>query len=248
MGSGICGVGGILDIPLPKHLIDDPCMIFFMGSTGVFGYTGLTQSDKNKLLYWSIWHTDLPEHGKKPDLDVLQREMYERHHDWTDSMIAKCLEHSKPDNIYPVFVMPELPHWGRDGCVLVGDAAHALPPRTGQGSSQAFEDAQTLSLMLAGFLKRHPRDLNKAISRSVSGLYKVRHARVYHMRAKAMAWKDPEMPMPWWKTLLLYTFLVVYVKIQYLMSFFDGGNVEWDLQGHVKKYFEAEDRVDAGKE
>lgn len=222
-------------------------MVFFMGSTGVFGYTGLTQSDKNKLLYWSIWHTDLPERGQKPDIDVLQKEMHERHHNWTDPMIAKCLKHSKPDNVYPVFVMPELPHWGRDGCVLVGDAAHALPPRTGQGSSQAFEDAQTLSLLLAGNLERQPEDLSEVISRSISGLYDIRHKRVYYMRAKAMAWKDPEMPMPWWKTCLLYAFLFVYVKVQYLLSFFDGGNVNWDLRGHVKAYFEAQDRDHVAK-
>lgn len=221
--------------------------MFFMGARGHFGYTGLSQSDKNKVLYWSIWHTDLPEHGKKPDIDKLTKELHERHHDWADPMITKCLQQGKPDNIYPIFVLPELPHWGRDGCVLVGDAAHALPPNTGQGSSQAFEDAQTLSLLLAGNMERHPGDLNEAISRSIRGLYKVRSKRVYYMRAKAMAWKDPELPMPWWKTMLLYAFLVVHVKVRYLLSFFDGGYVDWDLKGHVKAHFEAEDQVSAGK-
>lgn len=243
--SGICGVGGILNIPLPQHILDDPCMVFFMGSTGVFGYTGLTQSNKSQLLYWSIWDTDLPERDRKPDIERLQKDLRERHGDWTDPMIAECLKNSRPDNIYPVFVMPELPHWGRDGCVLVGDAAHTLPPRTGQGSSQAFEDAQTLALLLAGSSKNHSNDLSTAISRSITSFYEIRHKRVYHMRAKAMAWKDPKMPMAWWQTVLLYAFLTVYVKVQYLLSFFDGGNVSWDVEGNVKSFLEREEKAGA---
>lgn len=49
--SGICAVGGVLDVPLPRHLLDNPSMLFFMGSAGVFVYSRLTQSDENKLLY-----------------------------------------------------------------------------------------------------------------------------------------------------------------------------------------------------
>src|SRR5450755_2516121 len=33
--------------------------------------------------------------------------------------------------------------------VLIGDAAHAIPPTGGQGAAQAFEDAQTLAYALA---------------------------------------------------------------------------------------------------
>jgi len=41
-------------------------------------------------------------------------------------------------------------HWSVNGrTVLVGDAAHASVPHTGQGSSQALEDAETLSFILA---------------------------------------------------------------------------------------------------
>ena len=48
-------------------------------------------------------------------------------------MIARCLERAEIDNIYPIFYMPDLPRWGRDRCVLVWDAAHAMTPATGQG-------------------------------------------------------------------------------------------------------------------
>ncbi|KAI1253439.1 hypothetical protein MGN70_005647 [Eutypa lata] len=58
---------GVLDIPLPRHLIENPSMVFSMGPTGVFGYTGLTQADQNKLLYWSVYETALPDRDAKLD-------------------------------------------------------------------------------------------------------------------------------------------------------------------------------------
>ena len=33
--------------------------------------------------------------------------------------------------------------------ILLGDAAHAIPPTAGQGASQVFEDASSLSLLLS---------------------------------------------------------------------------------------------------
>ena len=57
------------------------------------------------------------------------------------------------ESIYPTWVLEKLPHWGENGIVLIGDAAHALDPTTGQGASQAFEDSQTLALLLKEVLQ-----------------------------------------------------------------------------------------------
>ncbi|KAK5230986.1 hypothetical protein LTR47_001167 [Exophiala xenobiotica] len=54
---------------------------------------------------------------------------------------------------YPTYTTPELPYWHVGGrAILIGDAAHALQPSSGQGASQALEDAEALSLLLAHFL------------------------------------------------------------------------------------------------
>jgi len=43
---------------------------------------------------------------------------------------------------------PSVPHWHRDRIVLVGDAAHAASPTSGQGASLAIEDALVLAKAL----------------------------------------------------------------------------------------------------
>jgi 2-polyprenyl-6-methoxyphenol hydroxylase-like FAD-dependent oxidoreductase len=54
------------------------------------------------------------------------------------------------DNTYD---LPHVPHWTRDGLVVVGDAAHAPSPSSGQGASMALEDA----VVLATSIRDHAR-------------------------------------------------------------------------------------------
>lgn len=43
---------------------------------------------------------------------------------------------------------PRVPTWHRDGMIIIGDAAHATSPASGQGASMALEDAVTLAKCL----------------------------------------------------------------------------------------------------
>ena len=49
---------------------------------------------------------------------------------------------------FPVFDMPVVPIWHRDRMVIIGDAAHATSPSSGQGASMAIEDAIVLAKCL----------------------------------------------------------------------------------------------------
>lgn len=44
--------------------------------------------------------------------------------------------------------LPDLPTWHRDGMLVIGDAAHAASPATGQGASMALEDTVILAKAL----------------------------------------------------------------------------------------------------
>lgn len=48
----------------------------------------------------------------------------------------------------PVHTVPRLPRWHRDRMIVVGDAAHAPSPSSGQGASLAIEDAVVLAQRL----------------------------------------------------------------------------------------------------
>lgn len=48
--------------------------------------------------------------------------------------------------------------WHKDNLIVIGDAAHASLPTSGQGACQALEDAWRL----ANFLHDHPHDIQKA--------------------------------------------------------------------------------------
>ncbi|KAJ5266457.1 hypothetical protein N7478_009265 [Penicillium angulare] len=54
-------------------------------------------------------------------------------------------------NLWPFYVVPKLDTWASKNSrvVILGDAAHAIPPSAGQGINQAFEDVYTYALVLS---------------------------------------------------------------------------------------------------
>lgn len=129
-------------------------MVFTFGRTGFFGYASGSPASANALMWWSTFETDLIPSKTDLDVDEIKAKMKERHGNWADPVVRDIVSKAEVQSIYPTWVLPDLPHWGENGIVLVGDAAHAMSPTTGQGASQALEDAQTLSLLLAETLKR----------------------------------------------------------------------------------------------
>jgi 2-polyprenyl-6-methoxyphenol hydroxylase-like FAD-dependent oxidoreductase len=72
---------------------------------------------------------------------------------WPD-VVQSALEDINPDtlNMWVFYAIPRLENWTsqqHQRVVILGDAAHAIPPTTGNGASQAFEDVMSLSLLLA---------------------------------------------------------------------------------------------------
>ncbi|WP_115787188.1 FAD-dependent oxidoreductase [Arthrobacter silvisoli] len=63
---------------------------------------------------------------------------------------------------YSTSDFPGIPRWHRGGLVLVGDAAHAASPSSGQGASMAVEDAVALGRSLRGV---STEDIPGALSR-----------------------------------------------------------------------------------
>lgn len=71
--------------------------------------------------------------------------------DWPD-VVQSALENAMEEkvNTWPFYTVPLLENWASPGrrVIVLGDAAHAIPPTTGQGVNQAFEDIYSLGLLL----------------------------------------------------------------------------------------------------
>ncbi len=73
--------------------------------------------------------------------------------------------------------IPDLPTWHTDRVLLIGDAAHCIPPYSGQGSAQAFEDAGYLARLL-----NEPTALAYGYAAAFKHFEKVRKQRFQHVR------------------------------------------------------------------
>jgi len=74
-------------------------------------------------------------------------------------------------------MIPDLPTWHADRVLLIGDAAHCIPPYSGQGAAQAFEDAGYLARLLAD-----ETSLNNGYSAIFAHFEKIRKKRFAHVR------------------------------------------------------------------
>lgn len=87
--------------------------------------------------------------------DLFQIKMNE----WPD-IVRSALEDINPETIsmWPFYLVPRLDQWAsaRGRVIILGDAAHAIPPTAGQGVNQAFEDTYTLALLLSKQSSRIP--------------------------------------------------------------------------------------------
>ena len=95
------------------------------------------------------------------DRSAALKALIARHRNWKNPTVQAILTYAEKtggiDGFWPTWTTPELPTWGKNGrVVLVGDAAHALQPSSGQGACQGLEDAEGLALLLWHYLTVSP--------------------------------------------------------------------------------------------
>lgn len=166
--EGLSGVGGFIDSSV---LTGSGCvpgtMNLVFGPNGFFGY-GIIDSEKGKDgeiissktgAWWSTYHEAKCPEKKDIDKEAVSEALVKRHGSCKNDTVKTIVKYvsgdgKRIDGILPTLTTPELPTWEMYGCVLVGDAAHALQPSSGQGTSQAFEDAEAFTMLLKHYMSR----------------------------------------------------------------------------------------------
>ena len=165
---GLVGIGGFVSAAAVKDFVDRGSMNFIFGGNGFFGYffsdspPSAPHHDSpfhvsepgQSLAWWSTYEIKECPDRNTLDMDDVVRQLRERHAQWKDPVVQHVLESVRVQNMYPTWTSPQLPTWERDGVVLLGDAAHALPSTSGQGASQALEDCEAFVLLLAHHLSK----------------------------------------------------------------------------------------------
>ncbi|KAF2632007.1 FAD/NAD(P)-binding domain-containing protein [Macroventuria anomochaeta] len=217
--SGQSGVGGFHNTTIPPIISNRKAMVFEFGGNGFFGYASGGPVSAKQLMWWSTFETSSLPDTRDVDPQAIKHALLERHKNWKDPVVVDIVKNADVESIYPTWIMPELPHWGERGIVLVGDAAHAMDPTTGQGASQALEDSQTFVLLLAELLddERYGNASEKwIIDQAVEIFHKIRSPRINKIveRGKKLAGRKASVGIV--KEYVMYCFLWLLIKFPLL--------------------------------
>ncbi|EXJ58952.1 hypothetical protein A1O7_06383 [Cladophialophora yegresii CBS 114405] len=168
--SGQLGVGGSLPrsrLGTACHNVYMPCLI--LGKLNSFMFMPCTYTGDRIGCFATVEGED----RSREDWHKLQNDktaLYATLQKYHETERWPGLVHAASQNIdvetltlWPYYTVPELSSWSsKSGRVIViGDAAHAMPPTGGQGAAMAFEDALTLADALSA-LKTKTKEIDSA--------------------------------------------------------------------------------------
>jgi 2-polyprenyl-6-methoxyphenol hydroxylase-like FAD-dependent oxidoreductase len=116
------------------------------GKRAFFGYL----KAPNQPVYWfDTYPAPESEAGPIRDAEAYAAKIADLHRDDPLDNARVLAAVKSIDRHYPIYDMPELPSWSNGRVLLMGDAAHAVAPHSGQGASMAIEDGLVLAACLA---------------------------------------------------------------------------------------------------
>ncbi|HEY8958539.1 FAD-dependent monooxygenase, partial [Chitinophaga sp.] len=110
-------------------------------------------SNKGEVWWFNNFYLEQEPDRKKIDPALQQEiktELLQLHQE-DQPAINKIITATRDLFAYPIYDMPQLEKWYTKNICLIGDAAHAISPHTGQGASLALEDSAVLAKCLAKY-------------------------------------------------------------------------------------------------
>jgi 2-polyprenyl-6-methoxyphenol hydroxylase-like FAD-dependent oxidoreductase len=143
---GLIGIGGFVPLSdLPP--LTPETMTFVFGRHGFFGYSG---ADAGTAMWWTNLFRDqefTPAELRNVNTEEVKGELTDRFGDY-HTPIPMLVARTSQFVLMNVTDVQSLPAWHRGRIMLIGDAAHAVSPNSGQGASLALEDAMYLAKLL----------------------------------------------------------------------------------------------------
>ena len=141
--SGLIGTGGVIDVEGVAST--NGLMNMTFGRRGFFGYIA---EPGQPVMWFNSYPAPIDAVGQPAAPKAYARFIEDLHRD--DPLDNARIMAAVPaiERHYPIFDMPELARWSRGRVLLMGDAAHAVSPHSGQGASMAIEDAVVLAALL----------------------------------------------------------------------------------------------------
>lgn len=138
--SGLIGTGGVTHVEGVRPT--DGRMNMTFGKSAFFGYLA---EGGQPVMWFNTYPAPEDQAGPVTDPRRYARFIEGLHRDdpLDNARIMAGVE--AIDRHYPIYDMPELAHWSKGRILLMGDAAHAVAPHSGQGASMAIEDALVLA-------------------------------------------------------------------------------------------------------
>lgn len=149
--TGLVDCGGFARLATGLPASEGMQMTF--GKKAFFGYIAKADGE----VYWFsnvAWPAEPQRNELAAISDAAWRERLLHNHG-SDPAPIPAIIRATPGAIgkWPVYDMPSLPTWHKGPVCLIGDAAHATSPHSGQGASLALEDAAVLAQCLRDTLK-----------------------------------------------------------------------------------------------
>ncbi|MCU0535196.1 MAG: FAD-dependent monooxygenase [Hydrococcus sp. Prado102] len=234
--SGFCAIGCLQIDSVPDEIIQKLENKYFQGDRLITLYQDPTQSDSQYLeqpriilirqqentlgylLHAPISLDSLPNKSAKEKIELAVNVLEKANF---PLIFIRLIKLSNPETLFsrPYYIHPTTisidskPVWSSRRVVLVGDAAHGMPPFAAQGVNQGFEDAASIATLIAKIIDNNALDNEKAIANEFSKYEQIR--RSFMMKIQEATMKNHVWSQQQWED---YSEMVYSRNLQQLIS------------------------------
>lgn len=181
------GFVNIIGISDTDDLLSEPAIQDFRGDRQRFGIVPV----KARRCFWAAaWPATF---DRQRSVAEWVRELESRFCYWA-TPVQKVLQRCDKRSLKRIFVhdLDPLPFWHRENVLVIGDAAHAPLPTSGQGACQALEDAWHLIRLLTESECHQPKRVavKSSLDKTLQAFYQCRIDKVSAAQAAGRALAD----------------------------------------------------------